>query len=56
MSTVRVSQTNTPLLPSVTVETEHTEPESLNVGTFLPNGLPPRPTATATCRPWMWVQ
>ena len=24
--------------------------------TFLPNGSPPRPTATATCRPWTWVQ
>ena len=24
--------------------------------TFLPNGSPSRPTATATCRPQMWVQ
>ena len=23
---------------------------------FLPSGTPPRPTATATCRPRMWVQ
>ena len=23
---------------------------------FLPNGSPSRPTATATCRPWTWVQ
>ena len=56
MSTMSVSQTNTPPVTSVPVETEHTEPETSNVGTFLPSGLPPRPTATATCRPWTWVQ
>ena len=33
-----------------------TETETRNSKTFLPNGLPSRPTATATCRAWMWVQ
>ena len=56
MSAMSVSQTDTPPVTSVPVETEHTEPETSNVGTFLPSRLPPRPTATATCRPQMWVQ
>ena len=55
-STVSVSQTDTPPVTSAPVETEHTEPETSNVGIFLPSGLPPRPTAIVTCRPWMWVQ
>ena len=33
-----------------------TEMETRSPRTFLPNGSPSRPTATATCRPWMWVQ
>ena len=33
-----------------------TETETRSPRTLLPNGLPSRPTATATCRPWMWVQ
>ena len=33
-----------------------TETETRSPRTFLPNGSPSRPTATATCRPWMWVQ
>ena len=33
-----------------------TETETRSPRTFLPNGLPSRPTATATCRPWTWVQ
>ena len=33
-----------------------TETETRSSRTFLPNGSPSRPTATATCRPWMWVQ
>ena len=33
-----------------------TETENRSPRTFLPNGLPSRPTATATCRPQMWVQ
>ena len=37
-------------------ETEPTEPGSTSPWTYLPNGSPPRPTATATCRPQTWVQ
>ena len=48
-STMNVSQTETPPVTTVPVETECMEPETSNVGTFLPSGLPPRPTAT--CRP-----
>ena len=33
-----------------------TETGTRSSRTFLPNGLPSRPTATATCRPWTWVQ
>ena len=55
-STMSVSQTDTPPVTSAPVETECPEPETSNVRTFLPSGLPPRPTATATCRPRMWVQ
>ena len=55
-STMSVSQTETPPVTSVPVETERTELETSNVGTLLPNGSPPRPTATDTCRPRMWVQ
>ena len=33
-----------------------TETETRSPRTFLPNGLPSRPTATATCRPQTWVQ
>ena len=33
-----------------------TETETGSPRTFLPNGSPSRPTATATCRPRMWVQ
>ena len=31
------------------------EMETRSPRTFLPNGLPSRPTALATCRPQMWV-
>ena len=55
-STVSVSQTDTPPVTSAPVEADHPEPETSHVRTFLPSGLPPRPTATATLRPWMWVQ
>ena len=54
--TVSVSQTDTPPVTSVPVETECPEPETSPVRTFLPSGSPPRPTATATLRPRMWVQ
>ena len=43
---------NTPVVP----DAETTETETQSPSTFLPNGSPPRPTATATCRPRMWVQ
>ena len=36
--------------------TEPTEPGTASPQVYLPNGSPPRPTATATCRPWTWVQ
>ena len=55
-TTVSVSQTDTPPVTSVPVETEHPEPETSPVRTFLPSGLPPRPTATATLRPRTWEQ
>ena len=55
-STVSVSQIDTPPVPSVPVETGPVELETPSTRTFLPCGLPPRPTATATCRPQTWVQ
>ena len=33
-----------------------TEAETGSPEILLPNGSPSSPTATATCRPWMWVQ
>ena len=56
MSTMSVTQTDTPPVTSAPVEIEHPEPETSNVRTFLPSGLPPRPTATATLRPQTSVQ
>ena len=44
---------NIPVVSSNLIETETTEGETR---TFLPNGSPSRPTATATCRPETWVQ
>ena len=55
-STVSVSQIDTPPVSSAPVETEPAEPETPSSITFLPSGSPPRPTATATCRPQTWVQ
>ena len=55
-TTTSVSQTDTPPVTSVPVETECPEPETSPVRTFLPSGLPSRPTATATLRPRTWVQ
>ena len=55
-STMSVSQTDTPPVTSAPVEIECPEPETSHVKTFLPSGSPPRPTATATLRPRMWVQ
>ena len=51
-----MSQTDTPPVTSVPVETDCPEPETSPVRTFLPSGSPPRPTATATLRPRTWVQ
>ena len=53
-TTMSVSQTDTPPVMSVHVETEHPEPSS--VRTFLPSGSPPRHIATATLRPRMLEQ
>ena len=55
-TTASVSQTDTPPVTSVPVETESPEPETLPVRTFLPGGSPPRPKATATLRPRMREQ
>ena len=40
----------------IVTEAETTETEARSSRTFLPNGSPSRPTATATCRPQTWVQ
>ena len=42
---------NIPITSTTTTITETRGPR-----TFLPNGSPSRPTATATCRLQMWVQ
>ena len=42
---------DTPVVSSTPIETETTEGETRSPRTFLPNGSPSRPTATATCRP-----
>ena len=47
---------NIPIVSSTPIETENTEGETRSPRTFLPNGSPSRPTATATCRPQTWVQ
>ena len=46
---------NIPTTPGIP-ETEATETEARSPRPFLHSGSPPRPTATATCRPMMWVQ
>ena len=43
-------------MSSAPVETEPVELETQSARTFLLSGSPPRPTATATCRPQTWVQ
>ena len=55
-STVSVSQIDTPPVSSAPVVTEPAELGTPSTRTFLPSGSPPRPTATATCRPRTWVQ
>ena len=48
---------NIPVVSSTPIaETETTEAETRSPRTFLSNGSPSRPTATATCRPQTWVQ
>ena len=42
---------NIPVVSSTPIETETTEGETRSPRTFLLNGSPSRPTATATCRP-----
>ena len=51
MSVSQVSQTDTPPVTSVPVETECPEPETSPERIILPSGSPPRPMATATLRP-----
>ena len=50
--------TSTPVTPTtpIVTEAETTEGETTSPKTFLPNGSPSRPIATATCRPRTWVQ
>ena len=55
-SATGVSQIDTPPVPHDPIETEPAEPGTASPQVYLPNGSPPRPTATATCRPWTWVQ
>ena len=55
-STVSVSHIDTPLAPSVPAVRETVEPETTSSRMYLPSESPPRPNATATCRPRTWVQ
>ena len=43
-------------VPTTSATTTITGTEAGSPRTFLPNGSPSRPTATATCRPQTWVQ
>ena len=43
-------------VPTTSATITITGTEAGSPRTFLPNGSPSRPTATATCRPQMWVQ
>ena len=51
VTTTDASQMNVPTVSQVLIETGPTEPGTTCPWTYLPNGSPPRPTATATCRP-----
>ena len=55
-STTGVTQIDTPHVLPDPIETESTEQGTTSPQVHLPNGSPPRPTATATCRPQTWVQ
>ena len=51
MTATGVSQIDTPPVSHDPIETEPAEPGTTSPRTYLPNGSPPRPSATATCRP-----
>ena len=53
---VPVTSTSVVTTTTVALEADTTETETRSPRTFLPNGSPSRPTATATCRLRMWVQ
>ena len=53
---VNEPQIEAPSESSIHDEIQTTESETPSARTFLPSGLPSRPTATATCRPRTWVQ
>ena len=55
-TTTDVSGGNNLNIPVTSATPIVTEAEARSPRTFLPNGSPSRPTATATCRPQMWVQ
>ena len=46
----------TSTISTTSATTIDTGTEAQSPRTFLPNGSPSRPTATATCRPQMWVK
>ena len=61
--TITIGRTTLTFTPAITSTTPTTSATTTITGTeagsprmFLPNGSPSRPTATATCRPQMWVQ
>ena len=56
VTTTDASQMNVPTVSHALIETGPTEPGTTCPQTNLPNRSPPRPTATATCRPQTWVQ
>ena len=51
-----VPATSTPVVDTTPAVSEAETTETRSPRTFLPNGSPSRPTATATCRPRTWVQ
>ena len=53
-TTTSVPQTDIPPVTSVSVQTECPEPSPIRTIPY--SGTPPRPTATVTLRPRMWVQ
>ena len=46
----------TSTIPTTSATTSVTGTEAGSSRMFFPNGSPSRPTVTATCRPWTWVQ